>query len=561
MGRRSAGVIGPYRPVVLIVLDGWGESHGSCGPGCDSIREASTPNLDRWRTWAPFATLGASGVEVGLKPGQMGDSNVGHLNLGAGRIVYQDVVRIDQAMRDGGLAHNPVILELFQSAVREDRTVHLLGLLSDGGVHSHLDHAVFLLGLARASGVRKLRLHAFLDGRDVPPRSAAAFLEIIERQLVSAGRGLDYRLASMCGRYYAMDRDRRWERTEQAYLAICGMGGGSGAAGARGKACCGGAAGTGGEAGRSGEGGDNWRDALKRAYDRGESDEFVAPVRFLPAERLEDGDALLFFNFRADRGRQLARAFVEEAGFSGFVRPGGRPRVRVATMTRYEENLPVPAAFGPVELANTVGEVVAARGLRQLRLAETEKYAHVTFFFSGGREEPFAGEERVLVPSPKVATYDLQPEMAAPEISRRAVSAVESGRFALIVMNYANGDMVGHTGNHAAAVRAAEAVDRGLGQVVPAVLAQGGAALIVADHGNAEEMRDLAGGGPHTAHTCNPVPALLLAGNLPHGVRLRPGILADVAPTVLQLMGIEQPPEMTGCSLIVYRGDRGAGTV
>ncbi|MDP2872336.1 MAG: 2,3-bisphosphoglycerate-independent phosphoglycerate mutase [Bacillota bacterium] len=519
----SGSDLGPYLPVALIVLDGWGEADGPRASGCDAIREARTPNLDAWRASAPFALLGASGEDVGLKPGQMGDSNVGHLNLGAGRVVYQDVVRIDGAIRDGSLAGNPVITGLFDAVKSNGTALHLLGLLSDGGVHSHLDHLQCLLAMARGAGVGRLRLHAFLDGRDVPPRSAVSYLEIIERELAAAGAGLDHRLASMAGRYYAMDRDRRWERTEQAYRAICGLGGRTAG---------------------------HWREALDRAYSLGESDEFVTPVRFEPQEPVSRGDALFFFNFRADRGRQLIRAFAEGAGFSGFVRPGGPPDVRLATMTRYDASLPLAAAFGPLELVNTLGEVVSGAGMGQLRLAETEKFAHVTFFFSGRREEPFAGEERILVPSPKVPTYDLQPEMSAPEVSEQAVRAVQAGRFGLIILNYANGDMVGHTGKWAAAVRAAEAVDAGLGRVVPAVLAQGGAAFIVADHGNAEEMHDHAGNCPHTAHTCNPVPALLVADKLPAGAGLRAGILADVAPTVLHLMGIRQPREMTGRSLL-----------
>jgi 2,3-bisphosphoglycerate-independent phosphoglycerate mutase len=454
----------------------------------------------------------------------MGDSNVGHLNLGAGRVVYQDVVRIDRAVRDGSLGQNEVIVRLFQSARDNGRTVHLLGLVSDGGVHSRLDHLAYLLGAARRSGVPRLRVHAFLDGRDVPPRSAAAYLETFDRHLAAvAADGLDYRLASLSGRYYSMDRDRRWERTERAYLAICGL---------------------------AGEVAGDWREALACAYSRGEDDEFVSPAMFDPGERLMPGDSLFFFNFRADRGRQLVRAFAQGPEFDGFVRPGGPPDVQLATMTRYDASLEVPAAFAPIELNNTLGEVVARHGLRQLRLAETEKYAHVTFFFSGGREEPFPGEERILVPSPKVATYDLQPEMSAPEVSRQAVEAVQSGRFDLIVMNYANGDMVGHTGHHGAAVIAAEAVDRGVGEVVASVLAGGGAAMIVADHGNAEEMQDREGSCPHTAHTCNPVPVIVVAGGLPPGARLRSGVLADVAPTILELMAVRQPPEMTGRSLI-----------
>ncbi|MBX6377112.1 MAG: 2,3-bisphosphoglycerate-independent phosphoglycerate mutase [Clostridia bacterium] len=519
-------------PVALIVLDGWGLRDETTG---NAVRLARTPVMDALTATHPFTTLRADGEAVGLLPGQMGNSNVGHLNLGAGRVVYQDLTRIHRALADGGFERNPVIVAAL-AAARPDGaggrvpTLHLLGLLSDGGVHSHIDHALALVDLAARVGVRRLALHAFLDGRDVPPTSAGPFLEAAERRLREAGLG---RVATVSGRYYAMDRDRRWDRTEKAYRAIAeGVGPRAPSAMA----------------------------ALEAAYARGETDEFVTPTVVVPDGgeplRVEPGDSLFFFNFRADRARQLTWAFVQE-DFAGFARR--RLPVHFATMTRYDETLDVPVAFPPQDLRRTMGEVVSEAGLTQLRIAETEKYAHVTYFFNGGREEVFPGEERILVPSPRVATYDLQPEMSAPEVTERLLERLGAagGPPRFVVLNYANPDMVGHTGVLEAAIAAVETVDRCLGRVIEALLSLRGAALVLADHGNAETMIDPETGGPHTAHTLNPVPCVLVAAD---GVRrrLRPGILADAAPTLLELLGLPAPPEMTGRSLVVSASPTGA---
>lgn len=524
---------GGFRPVVLIVMDGWGQAVASGhSSSANAVIAARTPHLSRLREECPHTVLGASGGDVGLKDGQMGDSNVGHLNLGAGRIVYQDVVRIDRAVASGSLGAVPAVQALLASTAASGTTLHLMGLLSDGGVHSHQGHLAALLAAAAAAGVRAVRVHAFLDGRDVPPRSAATYLGRLDADLAGApeaasahGVAADYRLASLMGRYYAMDRDSRWDRVRPAYEAITG---------------------------RAGLVAESWSAALAESYEAGVADEFVRPVRIAGAGQMHDGDGVFFFNFRADRARELTAAFVlPEAELAEALAGLERPAVRFASMTQYDARYSLPVAFAPLPMNNTLGEVVSGAGLRQLRLAETEKYAHVTFFFSGGREEPFAGEDRILVPSPKVATYDLQPEMSAPAVTSQALEAIQAGKYDLVVMNYANGDMVGHTGDFDAAVRAVEVVDDAVGQVVNAVRARNGAVLIVSDHGNCEEMYDQAQACPHTAHTNNPVPAILCAPGLPAGTALRPGILADVAPTLLQLLGLPVPPEMQGRSLIV----------
>ncbi len=536
------------RPVALIILDGWGLAPDVNG---NAVRRARTPNMDRWLATYPSAVLGCSGECVGLAAGQMGNSNVGHLNLGAGRIVYQDLARINRAVADGSFDRNPVLLEALRRAREGGGTLHLMGLLSPGGVHSHQEHLFALLRLAARHDVRRVAVHAFLDGRDVPPRSAAGYMDDLERAIAEAGVG---EVATVSGRYYAMDRDRRWERTAKAYEAIV--------------------AGVGLRAGSGPE-------ALALAYARGETDEFVTPtvVERSPGEPVATvavGDAVVFFNFRPDRARQLTRAFVFRE-FDAFERPGGFLALYFATMTSYDATFPVPVAFPPERLTATLGEVVSRAGLRQLRLAETEKYAHVTYFFSGGQETPFPGEDRVLVPSPKVATYDLRPEMSAAEVARVAVERVRSGDYDLIVVNFANPDMVGHTGDFDAAVRAIETVDQCAGRVVEAVLEAGGVAVVVSDHGNAEQMVDPTTGQAHTAHTTNPGPLVIIAPHLAgdggrppspgtgepaatgRGDRagageprlgLRRGNLADVAPTILDIMGLAQPPEMTGVSLL-----------
>ncbi|MDQ7794284.1 MAG: 2,3-bisphosphoglycerate-independent phosphoglycerate mutase [bacterium] len=491
------------RPVALVVLDGLGLSQRREG---NAWALASTPNLDRWWRAAPRSCLLAAGEAVGLGPGQMGNSNVGHLNLGAGRVVHQDILRITNAVREGTFFHNPVLVR----ACRPGSVVHLVGLVSDGGVHSHQDHLEALLELARRRGVARVRVHAILDGRDVPPQSAGSYLERLERALAGTGE-----IASIMGRYYAMDRDNRWERVGQAYQAMV-LGRGPRAAGAR--------------------------QALREGYARGETDEFLAPA-VITGDGIAPGDPVILFNFRADRSRQLSRALADPR-FGGFDREGGAP-CELVTMTSYDEAFPLPHAFAPAPRpVNGLGEWVSERGLRQLRIAETEKYAHVTYFFSGGREAPYPGEKRVLVPSPRVATYDLRPEMSAVGVTQAVLVELDRDSPDLVILNYANPDMVGHTGVLAAAVRAVETVDDCLGRVIPAF----GAALIVSDHGNAEEMIDQLTGQPHTAHTTNPVPAILVAPQ--HRVTLCDGILADVAPTVLELMGLPIPPQMTGQSLL-----------
>lgn len=508
-------------PVALVVLDGWGLSEETEG---NAIALARTPNMDRLTAAYPHSTLRADGESVGLLHGQMGNSNVGHLNLGAGRIVYQDHTRIHRAIDSGEFQRNPVLLDAMERARGRGR-LHLLGLVSDGGVHSHIRHLFALLALARDAGLPgdRVYIHAILDGRDTPPRSAEGYLAALLDEMARTGVG---RVATVMGRYYAMDRDRRWERTEMAYRALV-----------------------------DGEGvtAPDAVAALEAAYARGETDEFVQPTVLAeangrPVARIERGDVVIFFNYRADRARQLAGALASPA-FDGF--PRGEAPADLVTMNLYDETLHVPVAFSHGFIPNTLGDLVSRRGWRQLRIAETEKYAHVTYFFNGGSERVFPGEVRVLVPSPKVATYDLCPEMSAREVTRRFLEELETGRYRFVVLNFANADMVGHTGNLEAAIRAIEVVDECLGRVVDAVLARRGAVLVVADHGNAEQMFDRRRNQPHTAHTPNPVPCLLIA---PGAERwsLRPGTMADVAPTLMELMGLAPPPEMDGRSLIVH---------
>ncbi len=524
------------RPVTLVILDGWGLAPDVNG---NAVRRARTPNMDRWTADYPRTSLGCSGEAVGLVAGQMGNSNVGHLNLGAGRIVYQDLARINRAIAGGRLLSNPVLLRALRPATETGRTLHLMGLLSPGGVHSHQDHLFALLDLAARVGVRDVVVHAFLDGRDEPPRSAKLFLAELRKAIARAGVG---RVGSVSGRYYAMDRDRRWDRVEKAYLAMV-TGRGRTAATAEG--------------------------AIDQAYERGETDEFVEPTVIVegtgaaarPVGLVRGGDSVIFFNFRPDRARQMTRAFIFE-GFDGFERPGGPLEdLTFVTMTEYDATFPVPVAFPPERVDHTLGQVVADAGLTQLRIAETEKYAHVTYFFSGGEETPFPGEDRALIASPKVATYDLKPEMSALEVSAEAVKRIESGKYDLIVLNFANADMVGHTGDFDAAVRAVQAADRAAGKVVSAVTAAGGVAFVLSDHGNAEQMIDRDTGQPHTAHTTSPVPFIAVGPAFLVGParELRAGILADVAPTVLELMGLPRPQEMTGESLLLAGGGRAQG--
>jgi 2,3-bisphosphoglycerate-independent phosphoglycerate mutase len=506
----------PRRPVTLVILDGWG-----INPSCDHNAAclAETPRLDALlRDW-PHARLGASGLDVGLPDGQMGNSEVGHLNIGAGRVVYQDLTRISRSIEQGDFFDNAVLLELLAAVKAKGGKLHLMGLLSDGGVHSHNTHLYALVELARRAGVGEVCIHAFMDGRDTPPQSGAGYLAELEEQLARIGLG---RVATVIGRYWAMDRDNRWERVERAWRAM---------AEAEGVACADSAA------------------AIADAYAGGQTDEFVEPrVVGGAACRVEDGDGLVFFNFRADRAREITRAFAQP-DFSGFARTRTPNLAGFVCLTEYDATFDLPVAYPPENYPRILGEVVAGAGLRQLRIAETEKYAHVTFFFNGGKEEPFSGEDRALIPSPKdVATYDLKPQMSAPAVTDEMVTRVASGRYDLIVLNFANPDMVGHTGVEAAAIQAMETVDTCAGRVVDAVLAAGGCLLITADHGNCEQMVD-GNGGPHTAHTTNPVPLILVDPDRATA-GLRDGILADLAPTLLELLGLERPAEMTGRSLL-----------
>ncbi|PVZ10307.1 MULTISPECIES: 2,3-bisphosphoglycerate-independent phosphoglycerate mutase [unclassified Pseudomonas] len=503
------------KPLVLIILDGFGHSEHHEN---NAVYSAKKPNLDRLIAQQPNGLISGSGEDVGLPDGQMGNSEVGHMNLGAGRVVYQDFTRVTKAIRDGEFFSNELLVGAVDKAVKAGKAVHLMGLLSDGGVHSHQDHIVAMAKLAAERGAEKLYLHAFLDGRDTPPKSAQASLELMDATFAQLGKG---RTASLIGRYFAMDRDNRWDRVAAAYeLIVDGTAQYQAASAVEG---------------------------LEAAYARGESDEFVKATAIGSPVQVEDGDSVIFMNFRADRARELSRVFVED-GFADFPRKRQPKLAAYVGLTQYSAKIPAPAAFGPTSLNNVLGEYLAKHGKTQLRIAETEKYAHVTFFFSGGREEPFEGEERILIPSPKVATYDLQPEMSAPEVTDKIVDAIEHQRFDVIVVNYANGDMVGHSGVLAAAVKAVECLDTCVGRITAALEKVGGEALITADHGNCEKMEDETTGQAHTAHTTEPVPFIYVGKR---NVRVREGgVLADVAPTMLFLMGLAKPQEMTGTSIL-----------
>jgi 2,3-bisphosphoglycerate-independent phosphoglycerate mutase len=506
------------KPLAIIIMDGFGISSKE---EYNAVARAKKPNLERfWKNY-PTTTLAASGLAVGLPRGQMGNSEVGHLNIGGGRIVYQDYTRISLAVEDGSLAENPVLLEAMQKA--KEAKLHLIGLLSDGGVHSHITHLYALLEMAAKMGLEQVYVHAILDGRDVPPRSALTYFQKLEEKISRIGTG---RVATVSGRYYTMDRDRRWERVEKAYRCLT-----DGAGHAAGSAI----------------------EAVEKGYSRGENDEFLLPTLVDGRGLVQDSDSIIFFNFRPDRAREITRAFVDRDFQEFATRP---MRVHYTCMTQYDATLNVPVAFPAQNLEDTLGQVISRAGLKQLRIAETEKYAHVTYFFNGGRETPNPGEDRCLVPSPKVATYDLQPEMSAFLVRDEVISRLERDMYDLIVLNFANPDMVGHTGIFDAAVAAVEVVDACVGAVVDKILEKGGAALLTADHGNAEKMRDEKSGQPHTAHTTSPVPFsfIMKAGAGGDGgkrIELREdGILADIAPTALKLLYIDQPPAMTGKSLI-----------
>jgi len=509
------------KPTVLIVLDGWGHREETQD---NAIANAATPVWDRLWAETPHTLISASGEDVGLPTGQMGNSEVGHMSLGSGRVVHQSISRINQAIMDGSFDRNPAFTSAIDKAIAADGAVQIFGLLSTGGVHSHEEQIFAAIRLAVARGARQVYLHAFLDGRDTLPRSAGPSLEKADALFEELGCG---RIATICGRYYAMDRDNRWDRIEQAYRLLT-----EGSADHR--------------AGSSAEG-------LQAAYQRDESDEFVRPTVIChdgqEPDLVSDNDAVLFLNFRSDRARQLTRAFVEK-DFNHFQR-AVLPRLSDFVMTtEYAGDIDASCAFGPQKLVNVLGDYLAQRDMTQLRIAETEKYAHVTFFFSGGREELFPGEERQLIPSPDVATYDLKPEMSAPELTDQLVEAITCGKYDLIICNYANGDMVGHTGVFEAAVKAVEALDKCLGRVEKALLETGGQALVTADHGNCEQMLDYDSGQQHTQHTTDLVP-LVYIGSKPLKLDPRGGILADIAPTLLGLMELPQPQEMTGSNLLL----------
>jgi len=522
----ATGTVPAVRPVVLVILDGFGCREDASD---NAITRANAPNWRRLLATCPHATIDASELRVGLPEGQMGNSEVGHLNIGAGRVVYQDYTRIDVAIRDGQFARNPVLVDAVDAARAGNATLHVLGLLSPGGVHSHERQLAAMVEMAADAGVAHVAVHAFLDGRDTPPKSAMASLD---RMNSVCARHANARIASLCGRYYAMDRDRRWERIAPAYELVVD--------------------------GRAPFTAASAQAGLDAAYARGETDEFVQATAIVAPggapTRMRDGDVVVFMNFRADRARQLTRALTER-DFDGFPRPRVPKLARFVCLTSYgDEFRGLPVAFAPQAIGNSFGEYIARLHLRQLRIAETEKYAHVTYFFNGGSESVYPGEDRILVPSPKVATYDLKPEMSAIEVTDRLVDAIASGTYDAIVCNYANGDMVGHTGNFEAAKRAIETLDACIGRVVDAARACGGEVVITSDHGNAEQLHDDATGQPHTAHTLNLVPcvyvgrpATLMAG----------GALQDIAPTLLALMGLPKPPEMTGHSLVRF-ADAGA---
>jgi len=507
--------------VLLIVLDGWGISMSREG---NAVALAKTPAYTRIINGSSHSELSASGEAVGLPDGQMGNSEVGHLNLGAGRVVYQDSTRISKAIRDGEFFQNPVLLSAMDSVQKAGGNLHLMGLLSDGGVHSRLDHIFAMVDLVKARGIANVFFHAFLDGRDTPPSSAVQYLKQLEDHLAKVGIG---RIATVTGRYYAMDRDKRWDRVQKAYEALV-----------------------------MGEGIRKYSavDAVQQSYEHNRSDEFVIPTVLLdrgtnrPLAPIRDNDAVIFCNFRSDRAREITRALTDRE-FEGFKRPVVPKLSAFVCLTNYDESFNLPVAFAPTRLTNILGEVLSARGIRQLRIAETEKYAHVTFFFNGGEEPPFPLEDRVLIPSPRdVATYDKKPEMSAREITDSLVGHITSRQYGFILVNYANPDMVGHTGIMEAAVKAVEALDACLDTVIRAAREAGMEVLVTADHGNIEMMADASTGQPHTAHTTDPVPFIVVEKK----VKLRDrGILADVAPTVLDILGIPVPAEMTGKSMIV----------
>lgn len=508
------------KPTVLMILDGYGLNDSTTG---NAVYEGKTPVMDKLMAECPFVKGNASGMAVGLPEGQMGNSEVGHLNMGAGRIVYQDLTKITKAIQDGDFFENKALLAACENVKKNDSALHMFGLVSDGGVHSHIEHIFGLLELAKKQGLEKVYVHCFLDGRDTPPASGKGYVEQLEAKMAELGVG---QVASVMGRYYAMDRDNRWDRVEKAYNALVkGVG----------------------ETAESGPAG------IQASYDADTTDEFVLPTVVVkdsaPVATIKDNDSIIFYNFRPDRAREITRTFCDDE-FDGFDR-GERVKTTFVCFTDYDVTIGNKlVAFVKDEITNTFGEFLAANNMTQARIAETEKYAHVTFFFNGGVEEPNKGEDRILVKSPKVATYDLKPEMSAYEVCDKLVEAIKSDKYDVIIINFANPDMVGHTGVEAAAVKAIEAVDECVGRAVAAVKEVNGQMFICADHGNAEQLIDSETGEPFTAHTTNPVPFLLVNADPSYKLR-EGGCLADIAPTLIELMGMEQPKEMTGKSLLV----------
>ena len=501
------------KPVALIIMDGYGYNPDSYG---NAIAAAKKPNLDKYMQ-GPNTIIGASGLDVGLPDGQMGNSEVGHTNIGAGRIVYQQLVKITKSIQDGDFFENPALVHSMENARKNNSALHIMGLLSPGGVHSHMTHIFGIVEMAKRFGLEKVYVHAFLDGRDVPPSSAAEYMEETVAELNKIGVG---KIGVISGRFYAMDRDNAWDRVEKAYAALV-----------------------------YGEGVQETDpvQAIKNSYANEVTDEFMLPTVIAGSEPIKANDSVIFANFRPDRARQITRAFVDDE-FKGFERRNGRFPVHFVCMAQYDATMPnVEVAFPPEELTMTLGEYLAKCGKTQLRIAETQKYAHVTFFFNGGEEKQFEGEDRILIKSPDVETFDMKPEMSAYEVCDAVCEAIDSDKYDVIILNYANCDMVGHTGVFDAAVQAVEAVDTCVGRMVEKILAKGGAALITADHGNADKMME-PDGSPFTAHTTNPVPLIAVGAG---DVKLREGgVLADLAPTMLQLLGLPQPKEMTGKSLI-----------
>jgi len=508
-----------HKPIILMILDGFGLNEHSEG---NAIKLADTPNLDKIFKEYPNSYVETSGLNVGLPEGQMGNSEVGHTNIGAGRIVYQELTRITKSIHDGDFFKKSEFINAIENCKKNNSNLHLYGLLSDGGVHSHNTHLYSLLELAKKMNFNRVFIHCFLDGRDTPPMSGKEFVSQLQDKINSIGVGS---IATVIGRYYAMDRDKRWERVVQAYEAM-----------ALGK----------------GEQADSGVAAVEQSYSKDQHDEFVKPTVIIkngkPVATICENDSVIFYNFRPDRAREITRSFVDP-NFNGFERIQGFFNVYYVCMTEYDETMPnVKVAFKPEHLNNTFGQYISELGYKQLRIAETEKYAHVTFFFNGGVEQQYEGEERILVQSPKVATYDLQPEMSAYEVTREVIKAIESERFDVIIMNYANPDMVGHTGILEAAIKAIEVIDECAGRVINKVIEKGGGIIITADHGNADQMIDYKTGEPFTAHTVRPAPFIVIGfGN----TKLKPGRLCDITPTLLDLMGLKKPEEMTGKTLIV----------